>query len=279
MSTNRDFDRIAAAWLAEGPSELADRVLEDALAEVHLTHQRHGLILSPTFLRRLPVRLAAAAALVVLVGGALSVLRSSIDPGQPTLSHSATSSPVPSGKIRDSGSFGEPFTFTKPVVDGSGSNAGLPQQLASRPTISTGLYLLNGPWFSIRFVDDLPIPVDLCDRTGAVLPDVPSTPAAVGEWLEAERPMRIRSWVVSGAEPVIVDGRTALRWDLGESVEDAACLINLPATGETWGEMLLRVYAIPTGDDTILLIGGSDMVNFDAVSDAMDDIVRSMKFN
>ena len=91
--------------------------------------------------------------------------------------------------------------------------------------------------------------------------------------------MRIRSWVVSGAEPVIVDGRTALRWDLGESVEDAACLINLPATGETWGEMLLRVYAIPTGDDTILRIGGSDMVNFDAVSDAMDDIVRSMKFN
>jgi hypothetical protein len=42
MNTQRDFDRTAKAWLAGGPSELADRVLADALAEVHLTHQRRG---------------------------------------------------------------------------------------------------------------------------------------------------------------------------------------------------------------------------------------------
>jgi hypothetical protein len=43
MSTNRNFDRIAEAWLAEGPSELADRVLDAALDEVHLTSQRRRM--------------------------------------------------------------------------------------------------------------------------------------------------------------------------------------------------------------------------------------------
>ncbi len=45
MSTDRtrsvtEFDRLADAWLADGPTELSDRVLDDALREVHLTHQR-----------------------------------------------------------------------------------------------------------------------------------------------------------------------------------------------------------------------------------------------
>lgn len=43
MTMNADFDRIAAAWLADGPSELADRVLDSALREVHQTHQRRAL--------------------------------------------------------------------------------------------------------------------------------------------------------------------------------------------------------------------------------------------
>jgi hypothetical protein len=40
MNANFDFDRHAEAWLADGPTELADRVLDAALREVHLTHQR-----------------------------------------------------------------------------------------------------------------------------------------------------------------------------------------------------------------------------------------------
>lgn len=69
MSTNRDFDRIAAAWVAEGPAELADRVLDAALDEVHLTHQRHRLSVpwrTPTLTT--PQRLAAAIAIVAIVG-------------------------------------------------------------------------------------------------------------------------------------------------------------------------------------------------------------------
>jgi hypothetical protein len=47
---------------------------------------------------------------------------------------------------------------------------------------------------------------------------------------------------------------------------------------QPWGEMLLRVYAIPTSNDTILLMVGSDAVNFAAVSAATDTLVRSMNF-
>lgn len=74
MSTNRDFDRIAGAWLADGPTELADRVLDVALEEVHLTQQRHAL--------RVPWRIStmstqfrlAAAAIVVVVALGLVAL-------------------------------------------------------------------------------------------------------------------------------------------------------------------------------------------------------------
>lgn len=67
MSTN--FDRIAEAWLAEGPTQLADRVFEAALDEVHMTRQR----------RRLPVqwrlnRWSAALRFASAVGLAIAVI-------------------------------------------------------------------------------------------------------------------------------------------------------------------------------------------------------------
>jgi hypothetical protein len=41
---------------------------------------------------------------------------------------------------------------------------------------------------------------------------------------------------------------------------------------------LARAYAIPTGDDTILLFVGSDGVNWEAVQNAVDELVRSIDF-
>ena len=70
MSTNRDFDRIASDWLAQGPAQLNDRVLDAALDEVHVTHQRRRPAVpwrTPTM--SMPLRLAAGIAVVaVLVG-------------------------------------------------------------------------------------------------------------------------------------------------------------------------------------------------------------------
>jgi hypothetical protein len=165
-----------------------------------------------------------------------------------------------------------------PAVDGTGQNYDLPSQFAfAKPYVSTGVLRFNEAWWSMRFVDDVPVGVDLCDKFGHRLPDVPATPEAVRTWLEAEQPRRALSWIVPEAESVPVDGRMALRWDLLESPRDLHCRIRVPA-GQPWTEMLVRIYAIPTGDDTILLIGGSDMVNFEAVADVMDGIVRTMDF-
>jgi hypothetical protein len=79
MSTNDDFERISNAWLADGPTELADRVLDAALHEVHLTHQRRRLALWRTthmsFLSSNMARLAAVVVVaIVALGGAFYLL-------------------------------------------------------------------------------------------------------------------------------------------------------------------------------------------------------------
>jgi hypothetical protein len=69
MNTINDFDRRAAAWLADGPSELSDRVLDAALHEVHLTHQRRRWSAPWRFARMSnSIRAAAAVAVVAIVG-------------------------------------------------------------------------------------------------------------------------------------------------------------------------------------------------------------------
>jgi hypothetical protein len=79
MSTNDDFERISNAWLADGPTELADRVLDAALHVVHLTHQRRRLAPWRTthmsFLSSNMARLAAVVVVaIVALGGAFYLL-------------------------------------------------------------------------------------------------------------------------------------------------------------------------------------------------------------
>jgi len=79
MSTNDEFERISSAWLADGPTELADRVLDAALHEVHLTNQRRRLALWRTthmsFLSSNMARLAAVVVVaIVALGGAFYLL-------------------------------------------------------------------------------------------------------------------------------------------------------------------------------------------------------------
>lgn len=68
--TDRSFDRIADAFLADGPDVLPDRVLDAAFEEVHRTRQRRVLVRVP---RRFPImntfaKLAVAAVAVIAVG-------------------------------------------------------------------------------------------------------------------------------------------------------------------------------------------------------------------
>jgi hypothetical protein len=98
MSTNRDFDRIAAAWLAEGPNELADRVLDDTLAEVHLTNQRRGLFAPWRYTPMNAYSRVAAAVLVaaLALGGAVYLIgRSTQSIGGPTALPTLSPTPPP----------------------------------------------------------------------------------------------------------------------------------------------------------------------------------------
>ncbi len=85
MKTNADFDRHASAWLADGPTELSDRVLDDALREVHVTHQRRVRVpwrfpLMPALSRTTAM---AGAVLVAVVGAGTFFYLTSNRPGGP----------------------------------------------------------------------------------------------------------------------------------------------------------------------------------------------------
>jgi len=102
MTTDRDVDRITAAFLRDGPAELSDRVLDDAFSEIHLTRQRRRPAVP---WRNGPVssfspRLAAIIAVIALGGAALAVWSGSqgialrASPAPPTVAQPATPPPT-----------------------------------------------------------------------------------------------------------------------------------------------------------------------------------------
>jgi hypothetical protein len=97
MTDHIDFDNVARAWLREGPDRLADRVLDDALEQIHGTSQRARLGVLWRFPQMSPIaRMATALAMVALVAvaGAFVAQRTSNVATAP--SASPTSTPAPS---------------------------------------------------------------------------------------------------------------------------------------------------------------------------------------
>jgi hypothetical protein len=103
MTTERDFDRLARAWLELGPDEAPDRVVAAVLQAAETTPQvrrRIGWSLwRPFHMTRLPIVATAVAALVVVIGGGMLLTRGN-DPGvggptaAPTPSTSPSTSPA-----------------------------------------------------------------------------------------------------------------------------------------------------------------------------------------
>ncbi len=106
MTTERDFDRIARAWLELMPDEAPDRAIDAVLRAVDATPQVRspwrGLTWRSTPMNRIPLVLGAAA--VVAIAGALLMSRtgtgpdvgSSPTPSVPASSPIAPGSPIPS---------------------------------------------------------------------------------------------------------------------------------------------------------------------------------------
>ncbi len=102
MSTRRDFERTSKAWLAEGPTELADRVLDAALREAHATHQRRRLWALPwrNLALNTPQRVAAGIAVVAVVGfAALSILGRGPGYGAAPTPTPSAAAPSPSPRV------------------------------------------------------------------------------------------------------------------------------------------------------------------------------------
>lgn len=97
MSTNRNFDRIAEAWLANGPTELADRVLHAALREVHVTQQRRRWA-APWRTQPMPFPMRAGGAMIAIVAvaglAALILINRGPGIGAPA-TQTPTATPVP----------------------------------------------------------------------------------------------------------------------------------------------------------------------------------------
>ena len=62
MTTDRDFDVITTAWLAAGPDQLPDRVVDAVVEAIHVTRQRRVMRVPWRFpTMTIPARVAAAA--------------------------------------------------------------------------------------------------------------------------------------------------------------------------------------------------------------------------
>lgn len=99
MNSNADFERIAQAWLQDGPTEMPDRSIQAALDEIHATSQRRfGAARRLIPMNGNTSRFAIAAVIGLLVVAAGGIYLGSIrsdQVGEPPVLN-ATPSPTPS---------------------------------------------------------------------------------------------------------------------------------------------------------------------------------------
>ena len=144
------------------------------------------------------------------------------------------------GQRYDSMDFTEPFDFIMPFADPN-------MALAGEGSLTKGVLRLgNGDNWSSSFHDDVPVFADVCDTRSAMLNDVPATPEDVGAWLRSSGDL-----IVADPTELTVDGRTALAF-LTTPLE--GCESFDPPLRGTQFHLGNAVYAIPTGDDTILYV-------------------------
>jgi len=182
MNTSRDFDRLTSSWLAAGPTELNDRVLEAALDEVHLTNQRRRTTVpwrTPTL--STPQRLAAAIAIVAIVGVAgLNLFRGGEVGGPtPASAPSPTTAPTPS-------------PTTSPSATAISASRTFPQ--AAGP-LAAGAYRAGTPFLLPNLTFDVPTEWNAWDgvKTNVISMEIasPTQAGATGAFVNFEVPVAV----------------------------------------------------------------------------------------
>jgi len=310
MTKKRDPEALLAAYLADGMSVLPDRVVDAVLDEVHRTRQR--AMFGPWRTRPMfKIGLAAAAVVAVVVGSGALLGAFRAPPGlgaqspTPSATQAATSAPtlapsptpfLPSfpgfgprltltnGTTYQARSFSQPMRFTMPDVTAElGANA-----VPEGHTYGGGGHTMQITYVdsivTMTIHDDFRIDTNLCRPNGQTQ-EVPATPEAVGEWLHSLAPGRDVGGVpnvVTDQPDMTVDGRVAKVYDVGLGS-------NCDSTGhqgDVWSGRSFehhRIYAIPTGTDTILVItwnegGARPAMPQESVTAIADRLVSSFQF-
>jgi hypothetical protein len=276
MTTSRDPDRLIQAFLEEGPNVLTDRVHDAIRDDIDHIDQRAGVGPWRSFIMSRPILAAAIVAIAVVGGLAIYTVVRLPDLGignpSPTPLAFPADGDLTIGTTYRVGEFSEPVLFAVPDSMSDG-------RLAGDFDTAQGFRVNDFTYGVATFHDDQNIVDDVCNPS--VLTTIPTTPEAVGSWLSGSN-----GATVFGPTAIAVDGRTALAWDveLGDScVSDG----DVPVPGAAFwfqANEHHRIYAIPTGDDTILAVtwgnefGGAGEEFLDQMNAASDDLVRSMDF-
>jgi hypothetical protein len=227
MTTNSAFDRRAAAWLADGPTELNDRVLDAALREVHLTAQRRRWS-APWRTSLMPLRLGATALAATLLLAALIGFNLVGSGGSPT---GPTTAPTPAGTVDVCGHV---------LGDGLVLTAGCAYRTEfSGPTLSI---VGDGTWYELSHGTDAyafevftgpainttlriqmvrAVREDPCDPGSTLASPAPGTARAYVDWLGGYVPeashatpadaLGFRGWQVDIAAPTATASQVSAR--------------------------------------------------------------------
>ena len=307
MTKSRDPEALLAAYFREGMEVLPDRVVDAVLDEAHRTRQR---AVRPW--RNQPMfkfGLAAAAVVAVVIGGGamLGAFRTPPDPAAPSPTPGATQTATPApttapsptpglpafpgssyiglagGMTYQATSFSQRMTLTIPDAT---VELG-PDAVAEGKTWSAGGHNMHirypDPNVGITIHDDFRIDTNFCNPDGEVQ-EVPATPEAVGEWLHGLAGAQgVGGFpipnVVTDQPDMNVDGRVAKVYDVKfGSVCDSTGHKGDVWSGRSFGHH--RIYAIPTGTDTILVItwNDGDSVPQESINAIADRLVASFQF-
>ncbi len=150
MTSERDFDRIARAWLDLGPNEAPDRAVAAVLQAVDSTPQVRRPIRWPFWrpapMNRLPVLAVLAGLIIVIVAGALALSSGSPtstppSSAEPTSAPAVVASPSP-GPLPDAlvGGWVGPLGNTTAILFGAlDGNAAAPDFSVSGPEFTPNL--------------------------------------------------------------------------------------------------------------------------------------------
>jgi len=222
MSSTTDFDRHARAWLEDGPTELSDRTLEAALAEIHLTRQRRAVRvpwrypLMPALTRTSGL---AAVALVAVIGtGAIVALNAKAPDGsggQPTLaptplatSASPTVAASPAARAVRMPVQGDAASWTVSLPPGWSSAGQLGWYASQGPAGPSGI--------AVAATGAVNVPGDPCDGTGKV--SDAASPADVVAGLVAREDLTVSTPVAT-----TLSGYAALQVDVEVPADISAC--------------------------------------------------------